>query len=121
MDRSYQEDHHQDPRGIFQACQEEEEEEEAWKKFTLVILSWTTDAQLSSFSVKSRTSRLGQTSWGDKFWVIFGIFCQTINTQLSTVSPMSMFFFIQPLFLQKVGLYIRIPNICLGLGFEFAI
>ena len=49
MDRSYQEDHHQDPRGIFQACQEEEEEEEAWKKFTLVILSWTTDAQLSIF------------------------------------------------------------------------
>ena len=37
-----------------------------------------------------------------------------------TVSPLSMFSIIQPLFLQKtLSLYTHIPNIYLGLGFEF--
>ena len=61
----------------------------------------TTDAQWSLFSLKSRTFWLGQTNWADKFrgiWVIFG---QTISTHFGTVSPLSMFSIIQPLFLQK--------------------
>jgi hypothetical protein len=51
--------------------------------------------------VKSQTSGLGQTNWADKFWDIWGIFSQTIRTHISTVSLLSMFFNIQPLFLQK--------------------
>ena len=61
----------------------------------------TTDAQWSLFSLKSRTFGLGQTNWADKFWGIWGIFGQTISTHFGTVSPLSMFFIIQPLFLQK--------------------
>ena len=64
----------------------------------------TTDAQWSPFSPKSHTFGLGQTIWADKFWGIWGIFGQFINTHFGTVSPLSMFFMFsinQPLFLQK--------------------
>ena len=54
------------------------------------------------FSLKSRTFGLGQTNWADKFWGIWGIFGHTINTHFGTVSPLSMFSIIQPLFLQKL-------------------
>ena len=40
-------------------------------------------------------------AWADKFWGIFDIFGQTINTHFVTVSPLAMFSIIQPLFLQK--------------------
>jgi hypothetical protein len=53
-------------------------------------------------------------NWADKFWGILG---QTISTHFDTVSTLSMFSIIQPLFLQKLSLYIHIPNIYLG--FEF--
>ena len=53
------------------------------------------------FSLKSRTFELGQTNWVDKFWGIWGIFGQTISTHFGTVSPLSIFSIIQPLFLQK--------------------
>ena len=82
----------------------------------------TTDAQWSLFSLKSRTFGLGQTNWADKFWGIWVIFGRTIGTHFGTVSPLAMFSIIQPLFLQKTKpsyLYIRIPNIYFGLGFEF--
>jgi hypothetical protein len=89
----------------------------------IVRTSWTrnTDASLKhNFSLKSRTFGLGQTNWADKFCGIWGIFGQTISTHFGTVSPLSMFFIIQPLFLQKKAFtYIHIPNIYLGLGFEF--
>ena len=62
---------------------------------------------------------LGQTIWPDKFWGIWGIFEQFIGTHFGTVSPLSMFSINQPLFLQKIILYIQIPNIYLSLGFEF--
>ena len=61
----------------------------------------TTDAQGSLFSLKYRTLGLGQTNWADKLWVIGGIFSQNISTHFGTVSPLSVFFIIQPLFLQK--------------------
>ena len=50
------------------------------------------------FLLKSRTFGLGQTIWADKFWGISG---QFIITHFGTVYPLSMFFIIQPLFLQK--------------------
>ena len=60
-----------------------------------------------------------QTNLADKFWSIWGILGQTISTHFGTVSPLSMFSIIPPVFLQKLSLYIHIPNIYLGLGFEF--
>ena len=73
---------------------------------------------MKPFASKSQTFGLGRTIWADKFWVIWGIFGQFISTYF-TVSPLSMFFINQPLFLQKLSLYIQIPKIHLGLGFEF--
>ena len=64
-------------------------------------------------------SGLGQTIWADKFWSIWGIFGQFISTHFGTVNPLSMFFINQLLYLQKISFYIPIPNIYLGLGFEF--
>ena len=96
------------------------------KKFTLKVL--IIPAILNSrlefeipfelVSLKSRPFGLGQTNWTDKFWDIWGIFGRTISTHFGTVSPLSLFSFIQPLFLQ-LSLYIHIPNIHLGLGLEF--
>jgi hypothetical protein len=40
-------------------------------------------------------------AWEDKFWGIWGVFGRTISTHVDTVSPLSMFSIIQPLFLQK--------------------
>jgi hypothetical protein len=60
-----------------------------------------------------------QINWTDKFWGIWGIFGQTIITNFGTVSPLSMFSIFQPLFLQKLSRSIHIPNIYLGLEFEF--
>ena len=39
--------------------------------------------------------------------------------EIIAVSPLTMFSIIQPLFLQKLSLYIHISNIYLGLGFQF--
>ena len=42
-------------------------------------------------------------AWADKFWGILGtIVGRTISTHFGTVSPLSMFSIIQPLFLQKI-------------------
>ena len=71
------------------------------------------------FSLKSRIFGLRQTVWADKFqgiWVIFGRF---ISTHFGTVSPLSMFYTNQQLFLQTLSLYIQIPNFYIGLEFEF--
>ena len=54
------------------------------------------------FSSKAQT-------WTDTFWGISG---QFISTYLGTVSSLSMFANYQPLFLQKLNIY-------LGLEFEF--
>ena len=70
------------------------------------------------FPLKSRTFGLWQTNWADKCW---GIFSQTISTYFGTVSSLSYICF--PLFIhyfyKSLSLYIHIPNIYLGLGFEF--
>ena len=73
----------------------------------------TTDAQWSIFSLKSKTFGVGQTNWADKFWDICGIFDQTISTHFGIVSPLSIISIIQLLFLQKLSLYIHIPNVYL--------
>ena len=50
----------------------------------------------------------------------FGVFSAKLSAPILVVSPLSMFFLIQQLFLQKnQNLYIHIQNIHLGLGFEF--
>jgi hypothetical protein len=53
------------------------------------------------FSSKSQTFGLGHTNWTNKFCGIWDIFGQTISTHFGTVSLLSMFSIIQPLFLQK--------------------
>ena len=53
---------------------------------------------MKPFSLKLDSFGLGQTNWADKFW---GLFIQTISTHFGTVSPLSMFSIIQPLFLKK--------------------
>ena len=75
----------------------------------------------ANFQLKSQTFGFGQTNWTDKFWSIWGIFAaRFISTHFGTVIPLSMFFINQPFFLQKkLSLYICIPSISLGLGFEF--
>ena len=70
------------------------------------------------FSLKSRTFGPELTNWADKFWGIWGIFGQTIRSHFAAVSRFSMFFIIQPLFLQK-NRPLQIPNIYLGFEFEF--
>ena len=80
----------------------------------------TTVPQWSLVLSKPQTFKLGQRIWEDKFWGIWGIFGRFISTQFFTVSSLSMFFLNQVLFLQKkLALYIQIPNIHMGLGFEF--
>jgi hypothetical protein len=66
-------------------------------------------------SLKSRTSGFGQTNWADKFWGIWGIFGQTSSTHFGTMSPLSMFSIIQPLFLKKNPLYPH-PKYLFGIG-----
>ena len=63
-----------------------------------------------AFFQKSRTYEPGKTFWAEMFWGIWGIFGRTISTHFGTVSSLSMFSIIQPLFLQKTKPF---------LGFEF--
>ena len=77
--------------------------------------------QCSSVSVISQTFGLGQTNWANKFWGIWGIFAQTINTHFGTVSPLPMLSINQPLFHQKTKLLYSYPKYFKGLGFEFGL
>ena len=57
-------------------------------------------------------------AWADKFWSICGIWCffgQFINTHFGTVSPLSMFFINQPLFLQKSKPLYQNPKYLFGI------
>ena len=65
---------------------------------------------MNPFFIKIPNCWLDQTNWVDKYSGIWGIFGQTISTHFGTMSPLSMFFIIQPLLLQKPK-----PNI----SFEF--
>ena len=63
-----------------------------------------------AFFRKSQTFGLGQTNWAKLSALIL----------VHTLGPLSIFSINQPLILQKkLSLYIHIPNIYLGLGFEF--
>ena len=56
-------------------------------------------------------------AWADKLGRgIWGIFGRTISTHLGTVSPMSMFSIIQPLFLQKTKPLYPHPKYLFGIG-----
>ena len=76
----------------------------------------TTDTQCSLFSLKSRTFELGQKNLAEKFWCIMDIFGRTISTNFGTVSPLSLFPNIQPLFLQKNPLYHPHTKYLFGIG-----
>ena len=52
--------------------------------------------------------------WADKFWGTWDIFGPTISTLFGTVSPLSMFSIIQPLFLQKTKSLYHHPKYFLG-------
>ena len=58
-------------------------------------------------------------AWADKFWSNCGIFGHFISSHFGTVSPLSMFSIIQPLFLQRTKPLYPNPKYFLGLGFEF--
>ena len=68
------------------------------------------------FSLKSRTFGLGQTNWSDTFWGIWCILGRTISTHFGTESPLSMFFIIQPLFLQINKPFYPHPKYLFGIG-----
>ena len=70
-------------------------------------------------SFKSQTFGLGQTIWADKLWGIWNIFGQFISTHFGIVSPLFPFPLFNHYFYKNQSLYIHIPNIYLGLGFEF--
>ena len=54
--------------------------------------------------------------YADKYWVIWGILGRFISTHFGTVSPLSMSFINQPLFLQKTKpLYLN-PKYLYGIG-----
>ena len=55
-------------------------------------------------------------AWADKFWGIWGTFGRTISTHFGTVSPLSMFSIIQPLFLQKTKPLYPHPKYLFGIG-----
>ena len=69
-----------------------------------------------SFFQKSRTFGLGQTFWAETFWGIWGIFGRTISTHFGTVSLCFPLF--NHYFYKNLSLYIQLPNIYLGLGFN---
>ena len=69
-----------------------------------------------AFFQKSWTFGLGQTFWAEFFWGIWGIFGRTISTHFGTVSSLSMFSIIQPLFLQKTKPLYPTPKYLLGSG-----
>jgi hypothetical protein len=71
------------------------------------------------FPSKSQNFGLEQTNWADKFWSICGIFSQFITTHFGTVRPLSLFLLINQYFYKILSLYIQIPNVYLGLGFEY--
>ena len=73
------------------------------------------DTQREFFFQKSCTFGLEQTFWEEKFWSIWDIFGRTMSTYFETV----MSSIIQSIFYKKVSLYIQLPNIYFGVGFEF--
>ena len=59
---------------------------------------------------------LRQTILADKFWGIWGIFERFISTHCGTVSPLSMFFINQSVFLPKTKPLYPNPKCLLGIG-----
>ena len=55
-------------------------------------------------------------AWADKFWVILDILGQTSSTHFGAVNSLSMFFIIQPLFLQKTKPLYQHPIYLFGIG-----
>ena len=58
------------------------------------------------FHGKPKLQGLGRKFGQINFFVIWGIFCQSISTHFGTMSPLSMFSINQPLFLKKEKAFI---------------
>jgi hypothetical protein len=84
--------------------------------FLLQIIHGLRTPNEAFFPLKSRIFGLGQTNWADKLWGIWGMFGPTISTHFGTVSPLSMFSNIQPLFLQKTKLLHPHPKYLFWIG-----
>ena len=67
------------------------------------------------FLIEIQNIGLEKTNWADKFWGIWDIFCRNISTHFGT----PCFLLFNHYVYKKISLYIHIPNIYLGLGFEF--
>ena len=78
----------------------------SWEKlFTLSLATTDYGRPMKPFFIEIQIFGHGQTNRADKFWSIWGIFGQTISTQFGTVSPLSMFSIIQPLFLKNIFIW----------------
>ena len=75
-----------------------------------------------TFSLKSRTFGLGQTNWAENFWA-FGVFSAELLVQWvpCLCCPLFNHYFYKQLSSDPLSLYIHIPNIYLGLRFEFGL
>ena len=70
------------------------------------------------FFIKIPNIGLGQTNWADKFWSL-GFSDNLSAPSLVLWVPCPFLLSINHYFYKKTSLYIHIPNIYLGLGFEF--
>ena len=68
-----------------------------------------------AFFQRSWTFGLGQTFWAEIFWGIWGIFGWTISTHFGTVSSLSKFSIIQPIFLQRTKPLYPTPKYLFGI------
>ena len=73
-----------------------------------LLVRSSTDPERAFFQ-KSQTFGLWQTFWDEIFWSIWGNLGQIISIHFGTVSSLSMFFIIQPLFLQKTNPWYPTP------------
>jgi hypothetical protein len=71
---------------------------------------------MKPFFIEIQNFWLGQKSWADKFWGIWGILGQNISTHFGTVSSLSMFSIIKPSFIQKPKPLYPHPKYLFGIG-----
>ena len=70
-------------------------------RFSLMSCSTDYGRPIKAFFIEIQNCWVGGTNWADEFWGIWGIVGQIISSHFGTVSPLSKFSVIHPLFLQK--------------------
>jgi hypothetical protein len=66
--------------------------------------------------LKTVSGDMKTANWADKLWGIWGIFRPNYQHHFGTVSPLSIFSIIQPLFLQKTKPLDPHPKYLFGIG-----